>query len=146
MRRIFIDTNILIFATFANSPLNKDALAIIKNLSNSGAELVISSQVLREYTCNMTAHNYALRAAIERNIVRFQQMTVLYDTPAVFQRWNLLVQQYIVSGRAVYDCNIVATMLEHGVTEILTHNVKDFTRYSALLTVIPFIPSPSTTP
>lgn len=146
MRKIFVDTNILIFATFVGSPFNEDARAVLKNLSLSGAELVISSQVLREYACNMTAHKYALRAAVERNITRFQQMTVLYDTPSVFQRWNLLMQQYTVSGKAVYDCNIVATMLEHGVSEIVTHNVKDFTRYAALLNVIPFVPSSSTTP
>jgi hypothetical protein len=40
-----------------------------------------------------------------------------------------MVRSYHVRGRSVYDCNIVATMVGHGVGELLTHNVKDFQRY-----------------
>jgi predicted nucleic acid-binding protein len=139
MRKVFVDTNILIFATSSTSPFHADAVHALKTLINNNAELVISSQVLREYVCNMTAHNFAARDAIERNVLRFQKMKVLADDATILQRWFAMTQQFAVSGKAVYDCNIAATMLEHGITEILTHNVKDFTRYEALLTVIPLL-------
>ncbi len=141
MRAVFIDTNILIFATSFTSPLNAEARKALTILRDSGAELYISSQVLREYTCNMTAHSLAPRPAIARNIARFRQMTVLYDNEIIFDRWLDMIKTYRVSGKAIYDCNIAATMLQNGITEILTHNVKDFKRYSNVLSVIPFIPS-----
>lgn len=144
MRRVFIDTNILIFATSSTSPFNVDARNMLKQFLLNGDELVINTQVLREYMCNMTEYQFDTRDAIERNVERFQQMTVVSDGMNIFQRWLQLVQQFRVSGKAVYDCNIVATMIENGVTEILTYNVKDFARYHSLVTVLPFSSSIST--
>jgi len=48
-----------------------------------------------------------------------------------------LLQQFPTAGRQVHDANIVATMLTAGIDRLLTHNVKDFDRFSTLITVIP---------
>ena len=42
-----------------------------------------------------------------------------------------------IAGKQVHDANIVATMLVHGITQVLTHNITDFARFSSLITVLP---------
>jgi predicted nucleic acid-binding protein len=39
--------------------------------------------------------------------------------------------QFGVSGVAVHDARLVATMLVHNVTHILTFNTSDFARYAS---------------
>jgi hypothetical protein len=46
---------------------------------------------------------------------------------------KLLVQQFEVHGKQVHDCNIVATMLAHGVRHLATRNAADFKRYESLI-------------
>ena len=43
--------------------------------------------------------------------------------------WRRLVVNYGVSGVQVHDARLVATMLVHDVTHILTFNTQDFIRY-----------------
>ena len=54
----------------------------------------------------------------------------LSDSPSIYQQWRRLVVSYNVSGVQVHDTRLVATMLAHRVTHILTFNFSDFTRYS----------------
>ncbi len=54
---------------------------------------------------------------------------LLPDTGLVFEEWLRVVTQASVSGRQVHDARLVAVMLAHGLTHILTFNVKDFQRY-----------------
>ena len=42
-------------------------------------------------------------------------------------------------GRQVHDANIVATMLHHGIPNLLTHNTSDFERYRPWITVLPLV-------
>lgn len=58
---------------------------------------------------------------------------LLVDTPAVYTEWLRLVVKYNVSGVQVHDARLVAVMLVHNVTYILTFNTIDFidfVRYS----------------
>ena len=55
----------------------------------------------------------------------------------VSEKLGELVQRFSVKGRQVHDANIAATMLTHGLQDLLTHNVVDFARFSPLITVHP---------
>jgi hypothetical protein len=48
-----------------------------------------------------------------------------------------LTDQIAVGGRQIHDANIVATMLTHGVTHLLTHNPNHFVRFASVITVVP---------
>jgi predicted nucleic acid-binding protein len=48
----------------------------------------------------------------------------------VYTEWRRLVVSFEVSGMQVHDARIVAAMIVHGVTHILTFNTADFVRYS----------------
>lgn len=56
----------------------------------------------------------------------------LTDIPSIYDRWRQLVVQFNVSGVQVHDARIVAAMMAHGVSSILTFNTTDFTRYSTV--------------
>lgn len=57
---------------------------------------------------------------------------LLPDPSGLYQRWVWLVNQYGVSGKPTHDARIVAAILEHGISHILTFNVRDFQRYASL--------------
>ena len=44
-----------------------------------------------------------------------------------------------VNGRQIHDANIVATMREYGIPNLLTDNTSDFTRFGHLITVVPLV-------
>lgn len=69
-------------------------------------------------------------AHAERLVRRLRVLfPLLPDTPAIFDEWLRLVVAANVSGRQVHDTRLVAVMRTHGVTHILTFNVKDFLRF-----------------
>ena len=63
-------------------------------------------------------------------------LTFLPDTGALYDEWLRLVFTYNVTGFKVHDARLVAAMLVHGVTHILTFNDDDFKRYSSEVTVV----------
>ena len=56
----------------------------------------------------------------------------LSDATAMYDRWKTLVFSHHVKGTQVYDAKLVAAMLEHGVSHLLTYNTADFKRYSTI--------------
>ncbi len=60
-----------------------------------------------------------------------------YDNAEVYRKWREVVLAFGVTGIKVHDTRLVAAMLAHGLTHILTFNVKDFERYIPLgITVV----------
>ena len=140
--RIFVDTNVLVYANLAEAPLHESALVALKQWRESGTEQWISPQVLREYMALRTRPQVFAEAAdrkllIER--VRYFQghFRVAHETPRVVEKLLMLVQQVEVGGKQIHDANIVATMLAQNITHLLTHNVADFRRFDVFITVVP---------
>ena len=140
--RLFVDTNVLVYANIIEAPLHKKAVRAIAAHRRAGAELWLSYQILREFLATVTRpQSYAgpppLDTMIKR-VQRFQRIfRVVNDGPGVTARLLALIQQVPVGGKQIHDANIVATMLEYGITYLLTHNTGDFTRYGAWITVVP---------
>jgi predicted nucleic acid-binding protein len=61
----------------------------------------------------------------------------LNDTPALYEQWETLVTQHAVSGRNAHDARIVAAMVVHGITQLLTFNSDDFKRFSNIVVLTP---------
>ena len=139
---LFVDTNVLIFANVAESPLHKRAFSLLKEYRESGCALWISSQVLREYLAVRSRAEFFRKASsldllVER-VKTFESIfTVAFDSPATMERLRTLLKTVNVSGKQVHDANIVATMLAHNLKYLLTDNTEDFKRFSSLVTVLP---------
>lgn len=142
--RVFIDTNILVYARAAQSPFHNAALQVIQSLDDSEVEIWISRQILREYLSTLTrpqqfTNPLSLETLIE-DIHLFQtRFRVAEDNLQVTQQLLTLMEQIYIGGRQVHDANIVATMQIYGISQLLTHNIADFNRFSNLITVLPLV-------
>jgi len=143
VNHLFVDTNILVFATDAGSPFQSAAETELNEWRKQGTDLYLSIQILREYLAVTSRTSPAQTvppdyAAILGNLASFRTaFHVLEDTRLVSEKLGELVQRFSVKGRQVHDANIAATMLTHGLQDLLTHNPGDFTRFSPLITVHP---------
>ena len=141
---VFLDTNILVYASIAGSPFNQAAVQAIQRVYDSGVEVWISRQVLREYLATLSRpQEFAAALPIEtlvEDIHLFQtRFRVAEDGHQVTERLLTLMEQVPVGGRQVHDANIVATMQAYGINQLLTHNVADFNRFSDFITVLPLV-------
>ena len=140
--RVFLDTNVLVFANAAEAPLHNTALRAIEDRYNSGVDLWVSRQVLREYLATFSRPQKFLNprpiATVVERIRYFQgRFRVAEDNHQITERLLILMEQISIGGKQVHDANIVATMLVHTIPTLLTNNTDDFKRFSHLITVLP---------
>lgn len=138
---LFVDTNVLIYATNELSPWHRVAAQLLETAWQDG-DVVVSPQVLREYLAAGTrlagAGSHVPREQVMQNVRTFQgQFRLVEDTPSVMAALIKLVESVDVAGKQVHDANIVATMQVHGFKRLLTGNVADFARFGQLITVVP---------
>ena len=136
---IFLDTNILVYASADTSPFHTAALDALTVLETSGVQLWISRQVMREYLATLIRPKMGIATTELVNAVRSFELRyqVAEDSPLVTAQLLLFLEQGI--SRQVHDTNIVATMLTYGVPRILTNNPDDFMPFQSLITVIPLV-------
>ncbi len=53
------------------------------------------------------------------------------------ERWLDLCTRHAVRGRQAHDTRLVAVMLAHGITHLVTLNAGDFERYSEIKCLVP---------
>ena len=143
-REVFVDTNILIYATNRLSPWQRPAERVLRSARRRGVDLVLSPQILREYMAAATRQSPAGSGlplpAVLTNVRAFQRdFRVVDDTGAVSTALQTLLQRFPLAGRQVHDGNIVATMQVYGIGDLLTHNLADFAQFSSVITVLPLM-------
>jgi predicted nucleic acid-binding protein len=139
---IFLDTNILVYASQIQSPFHQVAMEAIQDFYNAGVELWISRQVLREYLATLTrpqqfANPLPIAIVIQDLRYFYNRFQVAEDNFLVTERLLTLMETISIGGKQVHDANIVATMLIYGIPNLLTYNTVDFARFSELITVLP---------
>jgi predicted nucleic acid-binding protein len=143
-RKAFIDTNMLLYIKSNKSPFHTTALKKLDDLLDQGVEVWISRQVIREYITNATRPTNPFRVSNMNDLILdireiVSNFEVADETKDVTEHLLNILQKVTVQGSQIYDANIVATMQAYGIKEILTHNVADFTRYNAFITVLPLV-------
>lgn len=144
--KIFVDTNVLFYANNPADAFGEQALIKLKDLAKNNNELLISGQVIREYTVitirNAQYNKLPMLPTIERvltNIAVFRRdFVVLHETAVTLDNWEDLLPQ-LTTSKDVFDFNIAALLKSEDIEYILTHNVRDFEKFSNWLTVIPLI-------
>jgi hypothetical protein len=77
-------------------------------------------------------------AAVQDLFTRFSAIfSLLPESPDTFARWQELVVRYGVCGKNAHDARLVAAMLVHGLSHVLTFNGKDFARFSEITVIAP---------
>ena len=141
---IAVDTNVLVGAIQTFDPaIRAAARQAVKSLYRQGEELLCFPQNLVEFWSASTrpANANGLGFSPEqaaRYVDRFQALLRFRpEAPEIFPTWRNLVLQYRVSGVHVHDARIVAAMMVHQVTKILTFDVGDFKRYGHIEVIDP---------
>ena len=143
MALYLLDTNILIGLADTKASDRPVARQAVRTLLGKGHTCVLAAQVLFEFwsvaTRPVNVNGLGLtpeecRTEIDR--LR-SQFLLLDDTSSVFERWLSLVTDLQVSGKRVHDIRLLALILEHGVTHILTLNSKDFPPIAGITIVEP---------
>lgn len=138
-----LDTNILLRAAQPGHPMGKAADDAVAELRRQGDTLHLVPQNLYEFWVAATrpaAQNglgFTL-AQTQTELVRLKNLFILLDDiPVIYPQWEQLVAQHQVSGKNAHDARLVAAMMVHGVSRILTFNVGDFQRYPGVTVLDP---------
>jgi predicted nucleic acid-binding protein len=83
------------------------------------------------------------RDEVVREIESIERLlTLLPDTPALYEEWKRIVSDHSVQGAKVYDARPVVLARVHGVTRILIFTPSDFRRYGMIEVLEPLsVPS-----
>jgi predicted nucleic acid-binding protein len=138
---VFVDTNVLLRATILQFPLHRAAIGLIARQIETGAQLWISRQVLREYLAQATRPQSFMNAMTMQQVEpHLQAIRALYriadETEQVTRHLLALLRAHPTAGKQVHDANIVATMLVNGIDTLLTQNIDDMKRFTEI-TLIP---------
>lgn len=138
-----VDTNILLRSIDPAHPMNAITVQALTTLRGQGEQLWIVPQNLIEFWGVYTRpleRNGLGRTPAEARTELAQLKTffpLLLDVAAIYSEWERLVSAYAIRGVNVHDARLVAAMMVHGLTHILTFNTRDFARYSEITAVDP---------
>src|SRR5271157_5854120 len=133
--QVLVDTGILLRLLDRADPHHGDIRQAFRKLRSRGDVPVTSAQNLAEFwnVCTRPASargGYGLSVDETDRRLRLVErlVTVLGDTHAAYLNRRRLVKDHAVIGVKVHDARLVALMLAHGVTHLVTLNASDFHR------------------
>lgn len=137
-----LDTNILGRLVQKAHLMHSGTVAAVRKLRRDKETLCILPQNLIEFwvvATRPTASNGLGLTPDEaiKEVRKFKRLFSLrLDSPSIYAKWERLVKQHKVMGKPGHDARLVAAMLTHGITHLLTYNTGDFKRYGDLITII----------
>ncbi|HWF46608.1 MAG TPA: type II toxin-antitoxin system VapC family toxin [Bryobacteraceae bacterium] len=143
---MFVDTNVLLYASFSEFPLAPTARRRMNALAHENASFWTSRQVLREFLAVSTRPGTLQDGPPIRDILAAarsweRQLRVAEDDAEVTAHLLSLLEDPGARGKQVHDANIAATMRRYAIPYLLTHNSADFARYSPWLAILPLEPA-----
>lgn len=133
-----VDTNVLVYAFFKDSPFHDPARTAIAELAQSPAAWAIPWPCIHEFyavaTNPKTFPNPGLPAQARAQIDAWLSSPSLQLLAEAAGHWAALDAMLVsarVAGPAVHDARIAALCLTHGVSELLTLD-RDFSRFADL--------------
>ncbi|MBC6477471.1 MAG: PIN domain-containing protein [Hormoscilla sp. GM7CHS1pb] len=138
-----IDTNVLLRNVQPHHPMHSSGVSAIRILLARDEDLCIVPQNIIEFwnVCTRPVESNGLgmtAAQAEAEVREIERIfSMRLDRAQMYQEWRRLVANYAVKGVKVHDAKLVASMLVHGLTHILTFNFRDFARYSEVTAVHP---------
>jgi predicted nucleic acid-binding protein len=143
MAAYLLDTNILLRSSDPDSPWQVLADTSVTQLLRKNHQLWITSQNIIEFwvvatrPVNVNGLGWSIeqtRTGIEQILNQFPK---LEETPQIFPYWLNLVTTYQIQGKRVHDARLIAVMLAHSVTHLLTFNPDDFRNINDIVIVHP---------
>ena len=138
-----VDTNVLLRSVEDQHPMNAAAVEAIRLLLEQGEQLYILPQNLIEFWAVATrpASANGLDLNVAEAIAQLEELKTIFtfqpDTSAIFAAWESLVVKYEVKGKQAHDTRLVAAMITHQITHLLTFNLADFRRFPEITAIDP---------
>jgi len=132
MSNYLLDTSILLRSRDITSPDFHLVDKTIKYLISNNHQCFITSQVIIEFwvvatrPVNVNGLGWTGEQTTQAVQMLINQFDFLEETPDVFSIWLNLVTTYNIYGKRTHDIHILAVMLAHNISHILTLNPKDF--------------------
>lgn len=135
-----IDTNILVYAQDRRSPFYEKSRLLFAQVISGSLEMVVSQQVILE------AHSVLIKVykrppkevvALIGTIVSNFSISVVCPLSTTLHRFGGLLCS-APPFNDVFDIYLAATLLDNGITKLLTANERDFTGIEGLYVVNPF--------
>jgi predicted nucleic acid-binding protein len=140
---VLVDTNLLLRLVEPAHPHYGIAATATEALETLGHQAVVVPQVVYEFSAVATrpaeVNGLGLPPAETQAKLRglLSMFHLLRDERRIYEHWHELVGKYEVKGKQVHDARLVAAMLRHDITHLLTFNGADFSRYSEITVIDP---------
>jgi len=140
---MLVDTSVLIRTLQPHHPLYIPADRAIRLLPEQGRELHIVAQNLIELWTVATrpARENGLGMSVDGAALELDRIKGMFlflpETPAIYPAWEALVIKNQVIGKPAHDARLVAAMLAHGITAILSFDRTGFSRYPGIEVIHP---------
>ena len=139
-----LDANILVYAMDVGAPQHTASQRLLQAARNPATVLYLISQVLCEFYSIVTnprriAVPYSPAEALQaiEALLALPGIRLLRTPEHAVRIWIGLLQRHPVTGSAVFDLQLVATMLANGIQRIYTFNTKDFQVFRELTVIAP---------
>jgi predicted nucleic acid-binding protein len=138
-----LDTNILLRLLQPRDADYALVRAAVEHLRSRGATLCFTLQGLAEFwgVCTRPTEKNGYGLSVpetdRRARVLESAFTLLSDNERVYPEWRRLALEHGVTGVQVHDARLVASMLAHGISHLLTLNDRDFVRFTRITAVHP---------
>ena len=140
----FIDTNILVYALDTESPFHLKAINFVNSTARGELEIGISPQVVGELYATITnprkaSHPLPPNEAIAAitSIWEAENIQRIFPKQQTLELTLDLVKHYQLKSMDFFDAQIVATMLDNGVSTIYTVNEQDFAMFEEIKALNP---------
>lgn len=140
----FVDSNVLVYAALKDSEHFRAASVLRQHAQNGEIQLYITPQILAEFFAVITDPRRVSdpRSAqetldeIEKYCATPSFVLVGTSAESVSQLVTLC-RRHPVKAQEIFDLQIVATMLIHGIRTIYTFNKKDFEKFEEIKVIVP---------
>lgn len=143
--KLLVDTNVLARWVNRLDPSHMLAVNALARLGGDGHTPTLVPQCIYEFWSVATRPKEATNglgmdleaASAIADRLAPPLFLLLQDERAIFPIWRDLVTRYSVRGKPSHDARLVAAMLRHKLTHILTFNTADFARYTEIEAIHP---------
>jgi predicted nucleic acid-binding protein len=138
-----LDTNICLRLVQPIHPQHIQAVAAVEAIRGAGESACLVPQVLYEFwvVCTRPLGENGLglsTAQAQRELTMLTTVFTLFrDERAILPRWEQLIVDHEVKGKNAHDARLVAAMMRHGISRLLTFNRSDFVRFSSIEVLSP---------
>jgi len=139
-----LDTNILVYAADDSSPFHAPSQKLRDKGLAGEITLCLCPQILTEFYAVITdskrvtnPREPAEAIAEIKKYLSAKSMLKIYPGDGITEKMLELLEKYQVTRQSIFDVQLVATMLSHGITKIYTYNQEHFTKFGEIEVLSP---------